>query len=124
MEHRLAGVHNVAIQGLNTRTIDLPKNGWGHKVGLNGDKLHLFTQPPSQSVYHVPRAFLKTSDNLLVLFEETGRNPDGIEILTLNRDTICCYISEHHPTHVRSWKREASDIQMFVDGVKPKAKLW
>lgn len=48
---------------------------------------------------------MKTSDDLLVLFEETGRNPDGIEILTLNRDTICCYISEHHPTHVRSWKR-------------------
>ncbi|KAL6345390.1 hypothetical protein AAG906_015873 [Vitis piasezkii] len=32
MKHRLAGAHNVAIQGLNTRTIDLSKNGWGHKA--------------------------------------------------------------------------------------------
>ncbi|MGD7361353.1 hypothetical protein, partial [Ralstonia pseudosolanacearum] len=32
LEHRLTGVHSVSIQGLNTGTLDLSMNGWGHLV--------------------------------------------------------------------------------------------
>ncbi|KAF8406609.1 hypothetical protein HHK36_008698 [Tetracentron sinense] len=188
LEHRLAGVHSVSIQGLNTGTLDLTINGWGHQVGLDGEKLHVFTQggshrvkwtdakgpgpaltwyktyfdapegeapvafdlssmakgmvwvngrsigrywvsylsplgKPSQSMYHVPRAFLKPSENLLVVFEETGGNPDEIKVITANRDTICSYITEYHLPHVKSWKREDSKIHAVVDDMKPKAHL-
>ncbi|KAF8410413.1 hypothetical protein HHK36_002942 [Tetracentron sinense] len=188
MEHRMAGVHAVSIQGLNTGTLDLTNNGWGHQVGVAGEKLHVFTQggshrvdwtnangrgptltwyktyfdapegdapvmidlssmakgmawvngksigrywssylsplgKPSQSEYHIPRAFLKPSENLLVLFEETGGNPESIVIYTVNRDTICSFITEYHPPHVKSWERHESQIRAVVDDVKPKAHL-
>lgn len=32
MEHRYAGPKSISILGLNTGTIDLTKNGWGHQV--------------------------------------------------------------------------------------------
>ncbi|KAI0531008.1 hypothetical protein KFK09_000557 [Dendrobium nobile] len=35
---------------------------------------------PSQSLYHVPRSFLKPYGNLLVLFEEMGGNPSTITL--------------------------------------------
>ncbi|KAK9285037.1 hypothetical protein L1049_024221 [Liquidambar formosana] len=188
MERRLAGVHTVSILGLNTGTLDLSMNVWGHQVGLNGEKLHVFTQggshrvqwtkakgegpaltwykayfdapegdepvaiklatmakgmawvngksigrywvsflsplgKPSQSTYHIPRAFLKPSDNLLVLLEETGGNPDGIEILTVDRDTICSYITEYHPTKCEVMEeRKRCDTHRHGD-VKPMAHL-
>lgn len=188
LERRMAGVHAVSVQGLNTGTLDLSINGWGHQVGLMGEKLHVFTQggshrvqwtkakgagppltwykayfdapegdgpialelgtmgkglawingrsigrywvsflsplgKPSQSVYHVPRAFAKPSDNLLVLFEENGGNPEGIKIVTVARDVLCSYITQYHPPHVKSWKRENSVIHTVVDDLKPKAHL-
>ncbi|XP_010521259.1 PREDICTED: beta-galactosidase 6 [Tarenaya hassleriana] len=35
---------------------------------------------PSQSMYHIPRGFLKDSGNLLVVFEEEGGDPLGISL--------------------------------------------
>lgn len=32
MEKKIAGIHHVRIQGLNTGTLDLSNNEWGHKV--------------------------------------------------------------------------------------------
>lgn len=32
MEHRFAGPRGVSILGLNTGTLDLSANGWGHQV--------------------------------------------------------------------------------------------
>lgn len=75
------------------------------------------------SSYHVPRAFAKPSDNLLVLFEENGGNPEGIKIVTVARDVLCSYITQYHPPHVKSWKRENSVIHTVVDDLKPKAHL-
>ncbi|XP_057962376.1 beta-galactosidase 13-like [Malania oleifera] len=188
LERRFAGVRTVSIQGLNTGTVDLSNNGWGHQVGLNGESLRVFTQEgshrvqwtkakgsgppltwykayfdapegsgpvaiqmdtmakgmvwvngksigrywvsflsplgkPSQSVYHIPRPFLKSSDNLLVVLEETGGNPDGIKILNVNRETVCSYITQYHPPTVKSWKRENNVVHTVVDDAKPKAHL-
>ncbi|KAG8048213.1 hypothetical protein GUJ93_ZPchr0008g12393 [Zizania palustris] len=44
LEHRQAGVHTVTIQGLNTGTLDLTSNGWGHLVGLEGERRQLHTE--------------------------------------------------------------------------------
>jgi len=34
LEHREAGIHTIAVQGLNTGTFDLTRNNWGHKVKI------------------------------------------------------------------------------------------
>ncbi|CAN6983314.1 unnamed protein product [Brassica oleracea var. botrytis] len=39
---------------------------------------------PSQSIYHIPRAFLKPSGNLLVVLEEEGGDPLGISLNTIS----------------------------------------
>ncbi|GMN48724.1 hypothetical protein TIFTF001_017899 [Ficus carica] len=188
MEHRFAGPRAVTILGLNTGTIDLTQNGWGNKVGLSGEKKHVFTEEgakkvqwskvkghgpaltwyrtrfdapegrdpvairmtgmgkgmiwvngknigrywmsylsplrkPSQEEYHIPRSFLKPSDNLLVVLEEEKATPKGIKILTVNRDTICSYITDSSPPHVKSWAREESHIRAVVDVLQPSAQL-
>jgi len=78
---------------------------------------------PSQSVYHIPRSFLKPTDNLMVVFEESGGDPEAIEVLTVKRDNICTLVSELYPAHVRSWVREGSQIRTAVEDVKPDARL-
>ncbi|KMT13987.1 hypothetical protein BVRB_4g078180 [Beta vulgaris subsp. vulgaris] len=42
---------------------------------------------PSQTLYHIPRSFLKASENLLVLFEEIGGNPRQISVNTISWTT-------------------------------------
>jgi len=188
MEHRFAGPRAVTVLGLNTGTLDLTANGWGHKVGLQGEKLRVYTQAgshrvqwsnvddnrpaltwyktyfdapeghdpvairmngmgkgmiwvngksigrhwmsylsplgkPSQSEYHIPRAFIKPTQNLLVVLEEEEANPEKIDILIVNRDTVCSIITEHHPPHVKSWERKDSHIRPVVVDVKPEAHL-
>ncbi|XP_056164652.1 beta-galactosidase 13-like [Syzygium oleosum] len=188
MEHRFAGPRLVTILGLNTGTLDLTLNGWGHQVGLDGEKVRAYTQAgshrvqwkkangvgraltwyktyfhapegngpiairlpglgkgmiwvngksigrfwnsyltpllqPSQSEYHIPRSFIKPSDNLLVVLDEEGGNPQSIEILTVDRDTICSFISENHPPNVKSWARKNSHIRPVANAAKPTANL-
>lgn len=171
MEKRFAGPNVVVIQGLMSGTLEITRNKWGQQVGLQGEKMQVFTEEgsknvtwapldgnlgpltwyktyfdapegdnpvalrmtsmqkgviwvngvnlgrywvsylsaigkPTQEEYHVPRSILKPEGNMLVVLEETGGDPKGIEILTMNRDTICSVITEFHPPHVDSWERE------------------
>ncbi|XP_061342159.1 beta-galactosidase 13-like [Gastrolobium bilobum] len=50
MEHRFAGPKSITILGLNSGTIDLTVNGWGHQIGLQGEKLSIFTEEGSKKV--------------------------------------------------------------------------
>lgn len=59
----------------------------------------------------------------MVLLEEIGGNPDGIEILTANRDTVCSFITDNHPPNVNSWKRVDNKIQTVAGDAKPRAFL-
>ncbi|KAM7257854.1 hypothetical protein ACFE04_013595 [Oxalis oulophora] len=79
---------------------------------------------PSQSEYHIPRSYIKPTKNLIVVFEEEpATSIENIEIMTVNRDTICSYITELYPPHVKSWARKESKINTVVDLVKPAAHL-
>ncbi|CAN1771307.1 Beta-galactosidase 14 [Linum perenne] len=189
MEHRFAGPRGISILGMNTGTLDLSKNGWGHQAGLNGEHDQLFTEAgsrrvkwtqiqkkgravtwyktsfyapegrnpvvvrmtgmgkgmvwingnsigrywmsylsplgqPTQSEYHIPRSFMKRRLNLMVILEEEEKaNPEKIEILTVNRDTICSDIAEDHIPTVKSWARQQGKILKIVDMVHPAAQL-
>ncbi|XP_077231019.1 beta-galactosidase 11-like [Tasmannia lanceolata] len=109
--------------------LDFSKMGKGH-AWVNGESIGRYwvsylspLGSPSQSLYHVPRAFLKPTNNLLVFFEETGGDPQSVVVLTVNRETICGYVSEAHPPHVKSWVREKGEIRAIMEEMKPSVRL-
>lgn len=59
--------------------------------------------------YHIPRDFIKPK-NLLVVLEEEPADPKDIEIVTVNRDTICSHIEPDYPAHVKYWDRKGGKI--------------
>ncbi|KDP29649.1 hypothetical protein JCGZ_18811 [Jatropha curcas] len=189
MEHRFAGPRGVEILGLNTGTLDVSSNGWGHQVGLTGQNEKWYTEEglkkvtwkevpqgkgppltwykayfdapegckpvaismigmvkgmiwingqcigrywmsylsplgqPTQPEYHIPRSYLKPKNNLVVIMEEEPSNPERIEIVLVDRDTICSFIGESHPPHVKSWARQDNKFIPVLDDVKPAAHL-
>ncbi|XP_038989755.1 beta-galactosidase 15 isoform X2 [Phoenix dactylifera] len=58
---------------------------------------------PTQSWYHIPRAWLQPSNNLLVIFEETGGNPLNISLSVHSTKTICGKVSETHYPPLSTW---------------------
>ncbi|GFP89048.1 beta-galactosidase 14 [Phtheirospermum japonicum] len=183
MEKRFAGPKVITLEGLMSGTIDITHNYWGQAVGVEGEKLQLYTEEgskkvkwvpgnatpspitwyktyfdapegdspvaikmvsmakgmiwvngislgrywvsylsplgtPTQNEYHIPREYLKPKDNLLVVYEESGGNPEQIEIQTVNRDTICSVITEYHPPHISSWERKDNQFRNITDPIK------
>ncbi|KAK4405351.1 Beta-galactosidase 13 [Sesamum angolense] len=148
MEKRFAGPRAVTLEGLMSGTLDITNNKWGQQtyfdapegtnpvalrmmsmakgmVWVNGQSIGRYwvsyNSPlgrPTQEEYHVPRSFLKPKDNLLVVFEETGGNPEKIDILVVNRDTICSVITEYHPPSVNSWERKGDELRALVNPVR------
>ncbi|CAN1221977.1 Beta-galactosidase 8 [Linum grandiflorum] len=59
---------------------------------------------PSQTLYHVPRAWVHPGDNLLVLREELGGDPKQIKVLSHTGQEICSVISEKDPPPPESWR--------------------
>ncbi|XP_027190385.1 beta-galactosidase 6 isoform X2 [Cicer arietinum] len=56
----------------------------GQSIGRYWILFHDSKGNPSQSLYHVPRSFLKESENSLVLLEEGGGNPLDISLNTVS----------------------------------------
>ncbi|KAK4763055.1 hypothetical protein SAY86_008823 [Trapa natans] len=60
---------------------------------------------PTQRWYHLPRSWLKPTQNLLVVFEELGGNPTKISIVKRSVTTVCAEVTEYHPT-IKNWHIE------------------
>ncbi|KAL3613950.1 hypothetical protein CASFOL_042024 [Castilleja foliolosa] len=183
MEKRFAGPKVITLEGLMSGTLDISHNYWGQEVGVEGEKLQLYTEEgakkvkwvpankmpspitwykayfdapegdspvairmmsmakgviwvnginlgrywvsyvsptgtPTQEEYHIPREYIKPKDNLLVVYEETGGNPEDIVIQTVNRDTICSIITEYHPPQINSWERKNNQFRNITDPIK------
>ncbi|KAG6760713.1 hypothetical protein POTOM_033893 [Populus tomentosa] len=58
---------------------------------------------PSQTLYHVPRSWVESSGNTLVLFEEIGGDPTQIAFATKQSASLCSHVSESHPLPVDMW---------------------
>ncbi|PON52017.1 Glycoside hydrolase [Parasponia andersonii] len=52
---------------------------------------------PTQRWYHVPRSWLKPTNNLLVVFEELGGDASKISIVKKSLASICADAFENHP---------------------------
>ncbi|KAL5559655.1 hypothetical protein UlMin_035866 [Ulmus minor] len=75
----------------------------GQNIGRYWVSLRTPKGKPSQTWYHVPRSFLKSTGNLLVLLEEETGNPLGISLDKVLITTICGHVSESHLPPVSSW---------------------
>ncbi|XP_068483389.1 beta-galactosidase 13-like [Phaseolus vulgaris] len=78
---------------------------------------------PTQLEYHIPRIYLNPKDNLLVIFEEERANPEKIEIETVDRDTVCSFITENQPPNINSWACKAGKFLSVVDKLAPAATI-
>lgn len=57
--------------------------------------------------YHLPRSWLKPTNNLLVVFEELGGDPTRITLVKRSVTTVCADVSESHP-NIKNWEIESS----------------
>ncbi|KAF2300591.1 hypothetical protein GH714_014218 [Hevea brasiliensis] len=57
--------------------------------------------------YHVPRSWVKSSDNTLVLFEEVGGDPRQIVFAAKQIGSLCSHVSESHPLPVDMWNTDS-----------------
>lgn len=78
---------------------------------------------PTQSEYHIPRSYLNPKDNLLVIFEEARTSPEKVEILNVNRDTICSFVLEHDPANVNSWVSRRGSFHPIAKNLGTQATL-
>ncbi|KAL2503608.1 Beta-galactosidase 16 [Abeliophyllum distichum] len=117
--------------GADPVTINLGSMGKG-EVWINGQSIgrywisfHTPDGFPSQIWYHIPRSFLKPTDNLLVLFEEESGNPIGISIDTVSITKVCGHVSDSNPPPMISWKTHtlSQDKQKKKYGRRPKVQL-
>jgi hypothetical protein len=72
--------------------------------------------------YHIPREWLHESDNLLVLFEETGGDPSKISLEVHYTKAICSRISENYYPPLSAWSHLTSG-HVSVDTVAPELHL-
>ncbi|CAI0445319.1 unnamed protein product [Linum tenue] len=77
----------------------------------------------TQAEYLIPRSYLKPKENLIVVLEEEPAHPSNITILTVNRDTICSYVSELSPPSVRQWERKDDKFKPVGPEAKVGARL-
>ncbi|XP_047317232.1 beta-galactosidase 8 [Impatiens glandulifera] len=61
---------------------------------------------PSQTLYHIPRSWLKPTGNTLILFEEIAGDPTQISLNTREMGSVCSRVSETHPQPVKNWNDE------------------
>ncbi|KAK4749604.1 hypothetical protein SAY87_027053 [Trapa incisa] len=104
-----------------------PKDGCrkcDYRGPYNSDKCMTNCGKPTQTRYHVPRSWLKASDNLLVIFEETGGNPSDISIERHYSEIICGTVSETHYPPLHKWtKPDPLPVTISIDDLTPEMYL-
>ncbi|KAL0448394.1 UNVERIFIED_CONTAM: Beta-galactosidase 3 [Sesamum latifolium] len=61
---------------------------------------------PTQRWYHLPRSWLKPTQNLLVLFEEIEGDPMRITLVKRSVTSVCADVAEYHP-NIKNWQVES-----------------
>ncbi|GLT97752.1 hypothetical protein SLE2022_153010 [Rubroshorea leprosula] len=104
-----------------------PKDGCikcDYRGPYNPDKCTTNCGKPTQTLYHVPRSWLQPSNNLLVLFEETGGNPFDISIKLLVSRVICASVSESHNPPLQRWShRNLIEETISINDTTPEIYL-
>ncbi|MCD7469368.1 Beta-galactosidase 3 [Datura stramonium] len=80
-------------------------NGCHYSGTFRPPKCQLGCGEPTQKWYHVPRSWLKPTQNLLVLFEELGGDPTRISLVKRSVTNVCANVAEYHP-NIKNWQIE------------------
>ncbi|KDP44070.1 hypothetical protein JCGZ_05537 [Jatropha curcas] len=78
-----------------------------YRGSYNSNKCLKNCAKPSQTLYHVPRSWVKPNGNILVLFEEVGGDPTQIAFATRQAESLCSHVSESHPQPVDMWNTDS-----------------
>lgn len=70
---------------------------------------------PAQTLYHIPRSWVHSGENLLVLHEELGGDPSKISVATRTDQEICSHVSESDPPPVDSWGRNSEPVSLLPE---------
>ncbi|KAH7566338.1 hypothetical protein JRO89_XS08G0140000 [Xanthoceras sorbifolium] len=81
-------------------------NGCSYTGAYRPTKCQLGCGQPTQRWYHVPRSWLKPTQNLLVIFEELGGDPSRISLVKRSVTGVCADVAEYHPT-IKNWHIES-----------------
>ncbi|GMH25176.1 hypothetical protein Nepgr_027019 [Nepenthes gracilis] len=81
-------------------------NGCSYTGTFRPPKCQAGCSEPTQRWYHVPRSWLKPTNNLLVVFEELGGDPTRISLVKRLVTTVCAEVSEYHPM-LKNWQVES-----------------
>ncbi|KAJ9549053.1 hypothetical protein OSB04_021596 [Centaurea solstitialis] len=95
----------------------------GHNIGRYWENYRSPLGAPSQTEYHIPRSFLQSKNNLLVVYEESGGTISGVMIHTVVRDIICSFMYEDYPPSIDSWTMDNDVLKALEEKPKPKARL-
>ncbi|XP_057749485.1 beta-galactosidase 9 [Arachis stenosperma] len=106
-----------------------PKDGCeqfcDYRGAYSSDKCTTNCGKPTQTLYHVPRSWLRASNNLLVILEETGGNPFAISVKLHSARTICAQVSElHYPPLQKLVNVDVIGQEVSVDNMIPEMHLW
>ncbi|KAI3461948.1 hypothetical protein Pfo_018611 [Paulownia fortunei] len=81
-------------------------NGCSYTGTFRPPKCQLGCGQPTQRWYHLPRSWLKPTQNLLVLFEELGGDPTRITLVQRSVTSVCADVAEYHP-NIKNWQIES-----------------
>ncbi|CAA2982995.1 beta-galactosidase 3 [Olea europaea subsp. europaea] len=81
-------------------------NGCSYSGTYRPPKCQLGCGQPTQRWYHLPRSWLKPTQNLLVLFEELGGDPTRITLVKRSTTSVCADVAEYHP-NIKNWQIES-----------------
>lgn len=74
--------------------------------------------------YHIPRSWVQASNNLLVIFEETEKNPFEISIKSHLTETICAKVSEDYFPPLHAWSLpDTRNGTILLNNVAPEIYL-
>ncbi|XP_024362300.1 beta-galactosidase 9 [Physcomitrium patens] len=79
-----------------------------YRGAYDADKCRTNCGKPSQRWYHIPRAWLQLSNNLLVLFEEIGGDVSKVSLVTRSAPAVCTHVHESQPPPVLFWPANSS----------------
>ncbi|KAL5993161.1 hypothetical protein ACLOJK_014083 [Asimina triloba] len=110
--------HFATPDGSDPIALNLASMGKG-EVWINGESIgrywvsfHTPKGEPSQTLYHIPRCFLKPAKNLLVLLEESGGDPLQITLETISVSRVCGHVSDSHPNRSPQHRKMPHVVQL------------
>ncbi|KAH9321651.1 hypothetical protein KI387_016290, partial [Taxus chinensis] len=95
-------------------------NTYNYRGSYNKDKCTTNCGKPSQTLYHVPRSWIRETGNTLVLFEDQGGDPTQISFKTRTVKNLCARVSQTDLPPVDSWK---SSAKIRSEGIELKPEL-